>query len=77
MESVRASVQREIQRRQGEAGRAVVVGRSMERCHVVGSRSSNDLLISVDLLIAYSPQLVTSPAVTTQPIGSQLHCATP
>ena len=77
MESVRASVQKVIQRRQGKAGRAVVDGRSMERCDEVGSRSSYDMLISVDLLIAYSPQVVRPPTESAQPIASQLHCGTP
>ena len=45
MESIRASVQRVIQRKQGEAGRAVVVGRSMKRCEAVGDKSSYDLLV--------------------------------
>ena len=62
--SSRASVQRVIQRKKGQAGRAVVVGRNMERYETDSGRSSYDMLISVILLIGYSPQVVTSPAVS-------------
>ena len=62
VKSIRASVQRKTVRKQGQAGRAVVIGRSMERCEAVNGRSSYNLLVSVNLLIRYSPLVVTPPA---------------
>ena len=59
--SVRANVQREYQSKQGQAGRIIGDGRSMERCGTVGRRSSYDLLILVGPLIEYAPQVVTPP----------------
>ena len=51
--SIRASDSEITRSKQGQSGRAVVVGESMERCEAVGDRSSYDSLVSVNLHVRY------------------------
>ena len=56
--------------KQGQAGKAVVIGRSMKNCEVVGGRSSYDLLISANLK---SVLLVSCVWQTKKKMGNRLY----